>query len=235
MQRNKWETAIRCLEVALHPNTADGEMVAAVNGFRRTAQGTPLRDICIEFAGTAASDPAFNAGQRSRTIERLQRENHDFRLKLEDEANARRDDAARLQKMAERVQELEGALAAAQAAEAARLREMTEQAHKFEEALATARHASAATAQRFAEFRSEQGQILQQVNRENGDLRRELAEAQCAAVAPPEAPTFGQLLATLIGRHADGHPADMRAALPANWHSRVSTSYTGPQPGAWIA
>jgi hypothetical protein len=53
MERNRWETAIRCLEVALHPNTADDEVIAGVNGFRRTADGTRLRDICAELAGNA--------------------------------------------------------------------------------------------------------------------------------------------------------------------------------------
>ena len=51
MQRNRWETAIRCLEIAVHPNTTDEEIVAAVNGFRRTVESTPLRQLCREFAG----------------------------------------------------------------------------------------------------------------------------------------------------------------------------------------
>jgi hypothetical protein len=50
MERNRWDRAIRCLEIALHPNTEDDEIIAGVNGFRRTADGTPLSEICHEFA-----------------------------------------------------------------------------------------------------------------------------------------------------------------------------------------
>src|ERR1700676_2216332 len=32
MERNRWETAIRCLEVALLPNPTDDEVIAGVNG-----------------------------------------------------------------------------------------------------------------------------------------------------------------------------------------------------------
>jgi hypothetical protein len=73
MERNKWETAIRCLEVALHPNTSDDEAIAGVNGFRRTADGTPLSEICVEFAG--ASEP----------VDKISRENLDLRRRLERE------------------------------------------------------------------------------------------------------------------------------------------------------
>jgi len=41
MERNRWEGAIRCLELALHPNTADAEVIAGVNGFRCAAAGIP--------------------------------------------------------------------------------------------------------------------------------------------------------------------------------------------------
>jgi hypothetical protein len=70
MERNRWEKAISCLEVALHPNTRDDEVIAGVNGFRRTADGTPLRDICAELAGKSgdaapAADPAQTAALES--------------------------------------------------------------------------------------------------------------------------------------------------------------------------
>jgi ABC-type transporter Mla subunit MlaD len=51
MERNKWETAIRCLEVALHPNTSDDEVIAGVNGYRRTAGGAPLAEVVDALAG----------------------------------------------------------------------------------------------------------------------------------------------------------------------------------------
>ncbi len=77
MERNRWEKAISCLEVALHPNTRDDEVIAGVNGFRRTADGTRLRDICAELAGKAgdgsapATDPAQIAAlERLREAER---------------------------------------------------------------------------------------------------------------------------------------------------------------------
>ena len=75
-ERNKWETAIRCLEVALHPHTNDDEIIAGVNGFRRTADGTPLREICIEF--TAQDHEA-----EDRNGHRLHRENLELRRQLE--------------------------------------------------------------------------------------------------------------------------------------------------------
>ena len=58
MQRNRWETAIRCLEIAAHPNTNDEEVIAAINGFRRTADGTPLSRLCREFAKTGLDGEA---------------------------------------------------------------------------------------------------------------------------------------------------------------------------------
>jgi hypothetical protein len=73
MERNRWETAIRCLEIALHPGTSDDELIAAVNGFRRTADGTPLGEICIAFA----------AGDHSRRGESgLDRQNRELRHRL---------------------------------------------------------------------------------------------------------------------------------------------------------
>jgi hypothetical protein len=86
MDRNKWETAIRCLEVALHPNTSDDEVIAGVNGFRRTADGTPLSEVCAEFAGGPPAD----------------RENLDLRRKLERE-QARQLAALRRLREAERL------------------------------------------------------------------------------------------------------------------------------------
>lgn len=55
MERNKSDIAIRCLEIGLHPNTGNDEVIAAVNGFRRTAGGTPLTAICAALAGQHSS------------------------------------------------------------------------------------------------------------------------------------------------------------------------------------
>ncbi|HXC29739.1 MAG TPA: hypothetical protein VNV38_17410 [Stellaceae bacterium] len=45
MERNRRETALRCLEIAVHPNTSDEEVLAAIRGFRRTAGRTPVAEI----------------------------------------------------------------------------------------------------------------------------------------------------------------------------------------------
>jgi hypothetical protein len=76
MDRNRWETAIRCLEVALHPGTGDDEVIAGVNGFRRTAAGTPLGEICAELAAEREACAASD---------RLGRENLALRRRLERE------------------------------------------------------------------------------------------------------------------------------------------------------
>jgi hypothetical protein len=74
MERSKWETAIRCLEVALHPNTEADEVLAGVNGFRRLAAGTPISEVCREYADAE--------GVRADTIDR---QNLDLRRRLERE------------------------------------------------------------------------------------------------------------------------------------------------------
>ncbi|HTQ32652.1 MAG TPA: hypothetical protein VMI30_00675 [Stellaceae bacterium] len=78
MERNRWETAIRCLEIAVHPNTDDREIVAAVNGFRRTATGLSLRQLVHSSDCTA---PAIAAADELR---RLARENYALRQKIDD-------------------------------------------------------------------------------------------------------------------------------------------------------
>lgn len=77
MERKKWETAIRCLDIALHPNTSDDEVIAGVNGFRRTAEGTPLGEICRAVAGADA------AAATLQKLDRLNRENRELRRRLE--------------------------------------------------------------------------------------------------------------------------------------------------------
>jgi chromosome segregation ATPase len=81
MERNRWATALRCLEVALHPNTSDDEVLAGVNGFRRTAGRTPLTEICAEFArdGSHVADLA----EWTARFVRLSRENQELRRRLD--------------------------------------------------------------------------------------------------------------------------------------------------------
>ena len=90
MERNRWESAIRCLELALHPNTADAEVIAGVNGFRRAAAGTPLGEVCRDYAGAATAG------------DNLAHENLDLRRRLEQQRANQEEALARLHE-AERV------------------------------------------------------------------------------------------------------------------------------------
>ena len=99
MERNRWESAIRCLELALHPNTADAEVIAGVNGFRRAAAGTPLGEVCREYAGAGPEAADLTAPA---TDEALSRENLELRRRLEREQAGQFDALRRLQE-AERV------------------------------------------------------------------------------------------------------------------------------------
>ena len=100
MERNRWESAIRCLELALHPNTADEEVIAGVNGFRRAAAGTPLGELCRNYAG-AGRDPNEAPGEIV-PADALSRENLDLRRRLEHERASQQAALRRLQE-AERV------------------------------------------------------------------------------------------------------------------------------------
>lgn len=92
MERNRWVTAIRCLEIALHPNTSDDEVLAAVNGYRRTAANTPLSEVCVGFAqeNTHVGDLA----EWTARFARLSRENLELRRRL-DLATTQRIDTVR--------------------------------------------------------------------------------------------------------------------------------------------
>ncbi len=90
MERNRWESAIRCLELALHPHTADAEVIAGVNGFRRAAAGTPLGEVCRDYAGAATAG------------DNISQENLDLRRRLEQQRANQAEALARLHE-AERV------------------------------------------------------------------------------------------------------------------------------------
>ena len=124
MGRSSWKTAIRCLEVALHPNTGDCEVLAAVNAFRRTADGTPLTQVCAALAqGTADSRTVASEAQETHgELDRLTRENLDLRGKLEAAETGRlvavrqlRDAERRLHGLSGEIAELHRALAQATA------------------------------------------------------------------------------------------------------------------------
>jgi hypothetical protein len=118
MDGNRWEPAIRCLEIAVHPATRDDAMVAAVNTFRRAAEGLPLSQICIEFA--CGGVPLTELARFKDTIERLNRENRELRRKLAVEEVAQSSTARRLDDAHRRIFELtEEAMAAQRLAEVA--------------------------------------------------------------------------------------------------------------------
>jgi hypothetical protein len=114
MDRKKWETAIRCLEVALHPKTSDDEVIAGVNGFRRTADGTPLSQVCRELAGQEGRDPAAALAEPVASAARLSRENLDLRRKLELEQAEQAETLRRLHEAEQHVRELSAEIRAAE-------------------------------------------------------------------------------------------------------------------------
>ena len=138
MERNRWETAIRCLEVAVHPNTRDDEVVAAVNGFRRTAEGLPLSQVCIEFA--CGGVPLADLADMKDTLERLQRENRELRRKLVVEEAAQAAAGQRLDAAYQRICELTEEAAAAQRVAEAAEREFEDFRAAYAEVLRGVRH-----------------------------------------------------------------------------------------------
>jgi septal ring factor EnvC (AmiA/AmiB activator) len=157
MERNRWETAIRCLEVAVHPNTSDDEMIAAVNGFRRTVEGLPLSQVCIEFA--CGGVPLADLAQMKDTLERMNRDNLELRRKLAVEEAAQASTARRLDDAYHRIYQL------------------------TEEAMAARRLAEAAE-QEFEEFRAAYAEALDSMKQSNAGLRSALDEAKRSARRP---------------------------------------------------
>jgi len=111
MQRNKLETAIRCLEVALHPNTSDEEILAAVAGFRRTAAGTPLGELCLGLAQGNGAVRNLDMARLEAKCERLNQENFDLRLKVKFEEEGRALAARRLRRAERQIEEMSDRLA----------------------------------------------------------------------------------------------------------------------------
>jgi hypothetical protein len=166
MERNRWETAIRCLEVAVHPNTRDDEVLAAVNGFRRTVEGTPLSQVCLEFA--CGGVPLAELAAMKENLERLRRENLDLRRELTVNESAQAETARRLDAAYRRIYEL------------------TEQA-------AAAQRLAEAIEREFADFRAAYARAVDGIMRENVDVRSALGEAE-RSIAQPVRP-FSAFLA----------------------------------------
>ena len=167
MERTRWETAIRCLEVAVHPNTSDDELIAAVNGFRRTAEGLPLSQVCIEFA--CGGVPLADLAQIKDMLDRLNRDNLELRRKLALEEAAQASAAGRLDDAYRRIHEL------------------------TQEAIAAQRLAQA-TEREFDEFRVAYVQALDGVKQSNNHLRSALDETKQRAAAEARRP-FSAFLA----------------------------------------
>jgi len=170
MEPNKCETAIRCLEVAVDPNTSDDEVVAAVNRFRQTAEGTPLADICAELAGARLS--LADLAVVKDTLDRLNRENGELRRKLAIGEAAQGSTARHLDGAFRRIQELT-------------------------EELAEARRQVDMAVQEFTNFRDAYARALDGANHDDHVLRSVLEAAQRATAEQPARPAapFRALLA----------------------------------------
>jgi hypothetical protein len=191
MERNQWETAIRCLEVALHPNTSDDEVVAAVNGFRRIANGTPLSEVCAAFVikDYNVLGPVGDPVGWRKIVDWQYQENLDLRRRLD---------------VAE----------SSQIVTARRLDEAEQRLHALGEALLDAKQRANAAEQRLADFRSAYARISDRLNHEICGLREALEQARRTPTelpAPRVPPPFQEFLAatrlaadqpqTLITRH----------------------------------
>ena len=107
MERNRWETALRCLEIAVHPNTSDEEVLAAVNGFRRTVGKTPLAQLCPDIAGGVPEHLLSR-------LDQLNRANLALRRKIEEIEAGRVVAVRELQESVQRAQEIGEELLAAE-------------------------------------------------------------------------------------------------------------------------
>jgi hypothetical protein len=200
MERNRWETAIHCLEVALHPNTGDDEVIAAIHGFRRIVAGSTLRGICTELAGTLRA----NAATASTEEMRLSGEVRELRGRL---ATAEQRQADALEALAEAQRQLG-------------------EAHQETQ---RTRDEAAAGARLFAEFRAAHAHLAERLTRENADLRRMLDDVRRVAVEPPTPaprPTFGnELAAALQGNDLRPSPGQRGRASPM-----AATGRSAPRP-----
>lgn len=85
MDRKKSETALRCLNLALHSNTADEEVLAAIAGFRRTAGNASLLEMAAALTDRSSNDfdRVTPATEWQEAATRLAEENQQLRNLLE--------------------------------------------------------------------------------------------------------------------------------------------------------
>jgi septal ring factor EnvC (AmiA/AmiB activator) len=107
MERNRWETAIRCLEIAVHPNTSDEEAIAAIRGFRRTARNVPMSQLYRALPDAA---PAHLLGR----LDQLNQENRELRRRTTEAEGGRAEVLGHLQQAERRARELGRELLAAE-------------------------------------------------------------------------------------------------------------------------
>lgn len=205
MERNKWEIAIRCLEVALHPNTSDDEVIAGVNGFRRTAAGMPLGDICRALAATEERDRHRNvdAVRWRAKLDRLNRENIQLRLRLEAE---QRDAAQRLGEAERRVRDLTDDVTAA--------RFRADEAER-----------------QLGDFRDAYRDVLERANRSASEP---VNPATVDRPARPVVGPFQTVLATARQR-GDAEPAPAYAAIPPQRRPSASPAAGTTSRAPWTA
>jgi hypothetical protein len=108
MERNRWDTAIRCLEIAVHPNTDNQEVIAAINGFRRTVNGMPLRQLVQRPGGSVPGNAVADE------LRRVVRENQALRQKIQAIEHDRATTLTRLHDAERRVDAIGGELIAAE-------------------------------------------------------------------------------------------------------------------------
>jgi len=194
MERNRWDRAIRCLEIALHPNTKDDEVIAGVNGFGRTADGTPLSEICREFV-LGDQDNRGLVGSRvewKEKVDALSRDNLDLRYRLEIADNDRVAVARQLQETEQRVRELDEELQDAQCRVGLAERQV-------------------------AEFQAARTWTAEEISQENFDLPKELVEGAQSVTelrVPEPVRPFREFLtaASLRAKHADASISDHHTA-----------------------
>jgi hypothetical protein len=161
MERNRWETAIRCLEIAVHPNTSDKEVLAAINGFRRTASNTPLSQLWRESASPGSDGPTTPDWKGE--LDRLDQENRELRRKIKEIDDSR------------------SAILRSQ-------QEVEQRAREISEELLAAEYRADVAEQQLAEFRGAYGRISGGSRHENFHLRGTLEETGHNAAAPMRAP-----------------------------------------------
>jgi chromosome segregation ATPase len=208
MDRKRSETALRCLEIALHPKTDDKEAIAAIHAFRRTAAGASLRQIYARLSGGDASSARRDQPLVwRRIIDRLSRENREFRNRLETHAKT-------------------------DAALAARLCQAEQRAFDLSEKLAAAQRSAVEAERERAELKSALVAICQQ----NNGLRTALdhstrSEPSVKLATPP----FRALLAAAQSRAPESFAGGQSASAPRLPDASNAPGFAGSASHPWVA